>query len=253
MATVKANISAGYPGHGVLTDINLTVPPGFTVMVGANGSGKSTLMRTIAGLLRPLKGAVSIDGRDIRTLGHRELARKVCFIGSGGGMSTSLTVRQVVEAGRHPYTGILGILSAADVLAVENAMADVGINSLADKRISDISDGERQKSLIAKALSQQASVMLLDEPTSYLDVASRLEVLRLLKELATEKGITLVVSTHDVAPALAVADYVISIVPEAQTPVVIQPAHSPELSQRLDNVFAARGIHYNPVTGNFEI
>lgn len=248
------NLTIGYRRRTVLADINLELPPAsVTLLVGANGTGKSTLLKTISGVIPPLAGQILVDGRNMASIGRREAARLMAIVytdrsGSAGG----LTVRELVALGRQPHTGFLGRLGADDRHIVDTAMADVGIHAKADSFLSDISDGERQKAMIARALAQQTPIVLLDEPTSYLDAASRLDILALVSRLSRTRRRTILLSTHDTAPALAIADNVITITP-ADTPAVdIHPVGTPALDNRMTRIFPDRPVRYNPRTHDYE-
>lgn len=242
----------GYRGRGLFSPFSLTVPRGtMNVIVGANGTGKSTLLHTIAGLLPPVAGEIFIDGENLKQMGRRSQARTMSFVYTERNAATGLTVREVVETGRYPHTGFLGRMSAEDKVVVEAAMHDVGIEHKADAYLSDISDGERQKTMIARVLAQQTPVVLLDEPTNFLDAASRIETLGLIKRLTAEKGITALISTHDIPTALSLADNVITVLPSDAAPVEITPVGSDRAIHRLDSVFVDRGIRFDPMRRDY--
>ena len=177
-------------------------------LVGANGVGKSTLMRTLSGFQSALQGTVCFSGQAIGEYTPRDLA------GGGGGVLTErestpdLTVEEVVAIGRMPYTNFWGRLTMVDRQAVDEAISLVGIESLRHKKIGRVSDGERQKVMIAKALAQQTDIILLDEPTAFLDYGSKVSVMRLLRQLAHEQGKAILLSTHDLEIAFQTADEV---------------------------------------------
>lgn len=200
------NLSVGYDGHAVLADINVAIAPGtLTVLIGANGSGKSTLLRTLSGVQKPVEGTVIIEGRDIADLSRTARARTLAMVftdRTGGG---GLTVAETVSIGRHPYTGMLGHLSNRDKEIIDGAIADVGMTAFTHRRLGSLSDGERQKVMIARALAQTTPLILLDEPTAFLDVAGRIEITNLLHHLA-DNGHTIVLSTHDLGSAIEAAD-----------------------------------------------
>lgn len=251
MTAIRLNCSIGYGHRVVVPALDLEIGSGVTVLIGANGTGKSTLLRTIAGVQRPLGGTVMIGDTDVSAMSRRRLAQTLSFVYTDREVSGGLTVRELVEMGRYPYTGILGRLSAEDREKVNGAMADVGIIAKADAFLSQISDGERQKAMIARALAQETPVILLDEPTSYLDAASRLEILALLRRLAEEHDKTVLLSTHDTSAALTVADNVLTIIPDRVA--TLCAVGSPELAGILNDVFAARGITYDPVRRDFTL
>lgn len=200
------SLSVGYDGYAVLSQIDVAIAPGtLTVLIGANGSGKSTLLRTLSGVQKPVGGKIDIEGRDIAALSRTERARTLSMVftdRTGGG---GLTVSETVGIGRHPYTGMLGHLGNRDKEIIAAAIADVGMGAFVDRRLGSLSDGERQKVMIARALAQTTPLMLLDEPTAFLDVAGRIEITALLRRLADE-GHTIVLSTHDLGSAIEAAD-----------------------------------------------
>lgn len=244
MSLRTENLSIGYDGHALLEDINVGIPAGaFAVLLGPNGAGKSTFLRTIAGVAHPIAGSIFIGDQQIGELGPRNLARRLAMVftdRNGGGM---LTVREAVEIGRHPYTGLWGRLSGSDHRKVDEAISAVGMTDKADRYIGTLSDGERQKTMIAKALAQDTPLIVLDEPTAFLDVAGRVEVLRLLSELSRE-GKTILLSTHDIAPAMEQATHVLAIDPAART--MISGSKTEMLATRaIDKPFAAYNMIFD--------
>lgn len=246
------NLAVGYKGVPLLPPFNLEIPKGtINVIVGANGAGKSTLLHTIGGTVPPIGGSVEIMGQSVRSLSYRQLARLVSFVYTDRLRSGGLTVRELIEMGRHPYTGFLGRLSDDDRKITEKAIADVGIEAKMNSFLSDVSDGELQKALIARALAQQTPIILLDEPTNFLDSASRLEILRLIRELVNQSGLTVLFSSHDTSAALNYADNVITLLPHGTPHVSINRTGSSEAAERLTAVFADRGITFNPEINDF--
>ena len=195
--------------HVVAEELNASLPKGtMACLVGANGVGKSTLMRTLSGFQPALRGEVRIEGRALEEYTPRELSEKIGVVLTERESVPELTVEEVVAIGRAPYTNFWGRLTAADHRAVDEAIALVGIEHLRHKKIGRVSDGERQKAMIAKALAQQTSVILLDEPTAFLDYGSKVAVMRLLRRLAHEEGKAILLSTHDLEIAFQTADEV---------------------------------------------
>lgn len=205
------NLTTGYRSHGetivITRNIDAVLNGGeLTCLLGPNGSGKSTLMRTIAGFLKSIGGNVTIDGKALGAMENGEMAKKVSVVLTSRVEAPNITVREVVELGRSPYTGFFGKISKEDAEAAENAMEMVGIADLANRRVSTLSDGERQKAMIAKALAQETPIILLDEPTAFLDYPSKVGIMMLLKRLAHESGKAVFLSTHDLEIALQIAD-----------------------------------------------
>ena len=189
----------------VVTAINATLHTGEVVaLIGLNGAGKSTLLRTLSAFQPPLSGKVEFTMGDVAALSPAELAKCVSVVLTENSFAT-LTVDELVALGRTPYTGFLGRLTAVDKAVVAAAMKRMGIAHLAGRVVTTLSDGERQKCLIAKAIAQQTPLMLLDEPTAFLDFRSKVQLFRTLRALATDDGKAVVVSTHDIEMALRFA------------------------------------------------
>ena len=182
-----------------------------TCILGPNGAGKSTLLRTLCGFQPALGGSASIEGTDISQLSPTQMAHKVSVVLTYKPDTPSLTAEEMVAMGRAPYTGFWGTIHSADKKVVEQAMHTVGITSLASRRMGTLSDGELQKVMIAKALAQQTPVILLDEPTAFLDYASKVQVMKTLSSLAHQEGKTILMSTHDMELAARLADNLLEI------------------------------------------
>ncbi|MBT2451402.1 ABC transporter ATP-binding protein [Streptomyces sp. ISL-43] len=195
--------------RAVLSGLDLVARAGeLTVLLGPNGAGKSTLLRTLCGLLPPLSGHIRLSGDSIEHQPPAALARRLAVVLTDRIDAGLLSARELVSLGRHPHTGFTGRLTPADHAAVQWALEAVGAGHLADRPAAELSDGERQRVLTARALAQEPEVVLLDEPTAFLDVPSRVALTVLLRDLARDKGLTVVVSTHDLELALRVADAV---------------------------------------------
>lgn len=205
------NLSIGYTTkHGVKVvaeDICGDIRSGeLTCLLGANGVGKSTLLRTLSAFQPKTGGEIFIEGRELSTFTDKELSRKIGVVLTEKPDVRNMTVRELVSLGRSPYTGFWGNYSKEDLLIVDESICLVGIEPLSRRPIHTLSDGERQKVMIAKALAQQTPVIYLDEPTAFLDYPSKVEVLQLLRRISREAGKTIFLSTHDVELALQLAD-----------------------------------------------
>lgn len=201
------NLAIGNGGKPVMAGINACVQSGeLTCLIGRNGTGKSTLLRTIAGFQQPLEGRIMYGEQDLQTIGNKERARLIGVVLTEKPDVQNMTVREVVALGRMPYTGFFGVLSKDDWKTVDKAIATVKIESLAQRLIGSLSDGERQKVMVAKALAQQTPIILLDEPTAFLDYPSKVELMQTLRLLAKKMDKTIVLSTHDIELALEYAD-----------------------------------------------
>ncbi len=188
----------GYGHNELLKDVNTVFHGGhLTALIGRNGTGKSTLIRAIAGLNRSCTGSVIIDSREIDTLQPEQLSRRLALVTTERVRVAHLSCRDVVAAGRAPYTNRFGTLSAADNEIVDSALDRVGMSDFAKRSISTLSDGEAQRVMIARALAQQTGNLILDEPTSFLDMPSRRQLAALLNSLALDEGKCVIFSTHE--------------------------------------------------------
>jgi len=209
-ALVAQAVRAGYGARVVLGGCDLALRDGEIVaIVGPNGAGKSTLLRVLAGLIAPRAGSVSLDGRDVRTFDRRALARRVAVVPQVFETLFPFTVREIVMLGRTARLPLLGRRSPDDVAAVQRALTVFGIADLAERRIDEISGGERQRAVLAMALAQGGDVLLLDEPTAHLDPAHQLTTLALLRDLARARGLAIVAALHDLNLAATVATRVV--------------------------------------------
>ena len=210
------HLTVGYGEKAILSNINQSLREGQMVcLLGANGVGKSTLLRTLAGFLPPLSGKVMLEGRDLLSFSLSERSRAVSVVLTERVEVPYMKVEDLVGMGRSPYTGFFGTLTKEDKTIISEAIELVGITDLAGRTIDTLSDGERQKALLAKALAQQTPIILLDEPTAFLDFHAKISTLRLMLRLAHETNKTILLSTHDVGMALRLSD-VLWIVQDGQ-------------------------------------
>jgi len=177
-----------------------------TCLLGPNGVGKSTLVKAILGQIIPWKGELLLENQPLHNFGTEELAKRISVVLTDPVFPGNMTVGQLVALGRTPHTGWLGKLSIEDIEIVEKALSDTKIMDLKDDRLSEISDGQRQKAMIARALAQDGRLMVLDEPTAHLDLVNRFEIMQLLREIAAKKGKSILVVTHDLDIAVETAD-----------------------------------------------
>lgn len=211
--TISAeNLAVGYNGKVLIDGISLTLRQGtVTALIGPNGSGKSTILKTLTKNLKEISGASYIGGRDIKEWSDREFAKQVSVVWTDRIKPELLTCGDVVAAGRYPYTGKLGILSEQDWDEVRDAMELVGISDMAEKDFNALSDGQKQRVMIARAVCQRTPALILDEPASYLDIRYKAELFYLLRKLAKERKTTIVLSIHEVELAGKIADYVVCV------------------------------------------
>ena len=208
-----SQLSVGYTlSHPVISDINLELRSGqLACLIGENGIGKSTLLKTLTGFLPKLKGSLLLGNRDIESFSQRELARQVSIVLTQKPDVQNLTIEEIIGLGRSPYTGFFGRLRAEDRKVVDDAIATMGIEKLRGRMIQTLSDGERQKVMIAKALAQETSIILLDEPTAFLDFPSKAETFQSLLRMAHERDKLILLSTHDLELAVRFADSLLEV------------------------------------------
>lgn len=213
MQITLSHLSVGYKvGHTVVSDINLTLQSGqLACLIGENGVGKSTLLKTLTGFLPKLEGSLLLDGKDISEFSQRALARQISIVLTQKPDVQNLTVEEIIGLGRSPYTGFFGKLHANDQQIVDESITVVGIEKLKNRMIQTLSDGERQKVMIAKALAQQTPVIFLDEPTAFLDFSSKVETFQLLQRMAHEMGKLVLLSTHDLELAVRFSDTLLQV------------------------------------------
>ena len=250
------DLSIGYRSkHSVKTvseGISDTIRSGeLTCLLGENGAGKSTLLRTLSGFLPPLAGGISILGKPLQAYREKELATVIGVVLTEKNNLQNMTVAELVGMGRSPYTGFWGRLSAEDRRKVDASLELVGIVSLRDRMMQMLSDGERQKVMIAKALAQETPVIFLDEPTAFLDYPSKVEILHLLHRLSRDMQKTVFLSTHDLELALQIADQLWLMA--RGHGVTVGTPEDLALSGTLDSFFKRKGVVFEKQTGLYRI
>ncbi|MFG2539874.1 ABC transporter ATP-binding protein [Streptomyces sp. NPDC048511] len=242
-------LTLGYSDRVVVESLDLTVPPGkVTVVVGANACGKSTLLRSMSRLLAPRKGQVLLDGRQVHRMPAKELARTLGLLPQSPIAPEGITVLDLVGRGRHPHQGVFSRWSEKDDAAVASALETTQTAELADRAVDELSGGQRQRVWIAMALAQQTDLLLLDEPTTFLDASHQIEVLDLLTDLNRTRGTTVVMVLHDLNLAARYADHLIALaagrIHAAGTPAEVLT------EETVETVFGLRSrIIEDPVSG----
>ena len=200
----------GYGDHTVLSGINVSLPPGkFTAILGHNGCGKSTLLKSLAGMLPVKRGSVTLEGQPIKSFATKALARQVSYLAQGAVAPEGLSVAELVAQGRYPHRKLFASWNTADTDAVERALSLTATKDLSDRPLQELSGGQRQRAWIAMTLAQEGRIVLLDEPTSFLDPAHQLEVLSLVRRLVRDEGTTVAAVLHDLNHAAQFADHII--------------------------------------------
>jgi len=206
------DLTVGYDGKPLISGIGFHVKRGQVLtLIGPNGSGKSTILKTIVGQLKPIAGVILMDGEDIRQRSRNDVAKRMAIMMTERLQPELMTCRDMVSTGRYPYTGRLGLLSEEDKAIVQDALEQVDAVSIADRSFTNISDGQRQRVLLARALCQQPEIIILDEPTSFLDIRYKLELLSILKRMVREKNLAVIMSLHELDLAERVSDLVICV------------------------------------------
>lgn len=247
-----SRLAVGYNGKPLIKDIEIRLQKGqILTLIGPNGSGKSTILKSITKHLQSIYGTVYIDTRSIEEMSSKELSYQVSVVLTERLRTELMTCEDVVATGRYPYTGMLGILSRQDKLQVRKAMELVNAWELKERDFRQISDGQRQRILLARALCQEPQIIVLDEPTSFLDVRYKLELLNILRTMAEERGITVIMSLHELEMAQKVSDLVVCVKGET-----ITHFGSPqEIFQKelIGELYELTNGSYNPLFGSFEM
>ena len=206
------NIVTGYDKKIIIDGIDITIPSNkISVIIGANACGKSTLLKTLARLIKPKSGEVIIDGKKITSMPSKELAKVLGLLPQSPVVPEGITVSDLVSRGRFPYQTLLKGMDQTDFDAVEEALEIMGITELANRSVDELSGGQRQRVWIAMALAQQTDILLLDEPTTYLDITYQVEILDLLTDLNRKRGTTIVMVLHDINLSARYADYIFAL------------------------------------------
>ena len=256
-AIALKNLSVGHRvgrrhSKTILGGIEASLMPGqFTFLLGPNGAGKSTLLRTIVGSQKALGGTVMLDGHDLARLSARERARRLSVVLTDRVDVGLMSVRSLVALGRAPYSGLLARNGRDDAAIIDWAIAASGATNLANRMVHELSDGERQRAMIARALAQQPSILVLDEPTAFLDLTRRVEMTALLNGLVRQTGLAVLMSTHDLDLALRLADQVWLVHGDGRF-----DTGAPEdlaLSGAIGRAYAGKGMEFDHSSGTFTI
>jgi len=249
------DVAIGYKAKGtqkvIASDISVALPSGsLTALIGANGIGKSTLLRTLTGIQQPLGGSVLVDGKSLEKYSQKELSQNLAVVLTESLPPSDLTVFELVALGRQPYTNWLGSLSPEDTAKTNEALQLTQTSGLAAKRHFELSDGQLQRVLIARALAQDTALIILDEPTTHLDLQHKVSLLRLLKKLSAEQGKCILYSTHDLDLALQLSDLVMMMMPGK---TLLGTPEKLIRERAFDRLFDDTGIVFDPEKRGFFI
>ena len=246
------NLEVGHQNKTIISGLNLQLQTGkMTCLLGQNGAGKSTLLHTLTGMIPALSGEVSILEKSIKNQTPQQQAKLIAVVLSQKLTPINLTVLDVVSLGRTPHTNWLGHLSKKDLSKVNEALELVHLNDLAHRSINELSDGEKQRVMIAKALAQDTPLLILDEPTAHLDVSNRVALLTLLKSLAKETQKSILLSTHELEMAIQLADTIWLI--DTQRKMNIGAPEDLVLNGKISQLFDSKHVFFNPEKGNFQL
>ena len=246
------NLTVGYDGRPLIRDITIGVKKGEIVtLIGPNGAGKSTILKSITRQLKSIAGTVEIGRQELRRMTHRDLATRMAVVLTERMKPELMTCRDVVATGRYPYTGRLGLLTREDEAKVDAAMETVHALELSDRDFNAVSDGQRQRILLARAICQEPEIIVLDEPTSFLDVRHKLELLSILRRMTRRNGITVIMSLHEIDLAQKISDRILCVKGET-----IDRFGTPEEvfdEERIRELYDIRQGYFDPCFGSIEL
>ena len=246
------DLVVGYDGVPLLSDVNIQLHAGeIMTLIGPNGAGKSTILKSIVGYLESLGGAVFISGKPAGELTAHELSLELSVMLTERMRTELLTCADIVETGRYPYTGRLGILSDEDREKVRDAMDMVHVWDLRDRDFMQISDGQRQRILLARAIAQEPHIIMLDEPTNYLDIHYQIELLNVLRRLVRERDVAVIMSLHELPLARKVSDYVMCI--KGDGVVAAGPSSEIFTPEVINELYDLEPGVFDPVSGNIRL
>ncbi|MCM1353025.1 MAG: ABC transporter ATP-binding protein [Alistipes senegalensis] len=245
------NFTIGYGERTLIKEVDAVIKEGqLTALIGRNGSGKSTLLRAIAGLNRNYSGEIFLAGTDAREVSHEEMAKTLAFVSTERMRIPNMRCRDVVAIGRAPYTDWIGTMQPEDREIVEQSLASVNMESYADRTMDKMSDGECQRIMIARALAQSTPIILLDEPTSFLDLPNRYELCALLARLAHDENKCILFSTHELDIALSLSDAIALIDPPRLSCL---PTEEMRRSGCIERLFRNNSVVFDTATGSIKV
>lgn len=246
------DLAVGYNGQALIHDINIDIPRGkILTLIGPNGAGKSTILKSITRHLSKIAGQVYIGSQEIYAWSARELARQVAVVLTDRIRPELMTCEEVVAMGRYPYTNAMGKLTDRDQAVVREAMERVHAADLADRDFTTLSDGQRQRIMLARAIAQEPEIIILDEPTAYLDIRHKIELLDILREMAHGKGITVIMSLHEIDLATKISDYLLCV--KGDTIAAFGPPEDILAGDAIDRLYGIQHGSYDLLFGSVEL
>lgn len=246
------NLAVGYNGRALIHDINIQIEKGkILTLIGPNGAGKSTILKSITRHLSKISGQVFIGDQEIYAWPAKELAKRVAVVLTDRINPELMTCEEVVAMGRYPYTNIMGRMTPADKEIVGEAMRRVHATELAERDFTTLSDGQRQRIMLARAIAQEPEIIILDEPTAYLDIRHKIELLDILREMAHDKGITVIMSLHEIDLATKISDYLLCV--KGDTIAAFGPPEEILFGDTIDQLYGIEHGSYNLLFGSVEL
>lgn len=246
------SLCVGYNGNALIKDIDIALGKGrILTLIGPNGSGKSTILKTISRQIARLRGGAALDGADLFSMSAKELAKKQAVVLTDRIRPELYTVREIVSLGRYPYTNMIGRLTKEDGAIVDSCLELVNASELSNRDFSTLSDGQKQRVILARALAQQPELLVLDEPTAFLDIKHKTELLSILRSLARDSGVTVIMSLHEIDLALKASDLILCVKGER-----IAAFGTPEevLSEvSIEELYGLEKGSYDPLFGSVEL
>lgn len=246
------NLAVGYNGETLIHDIDIALGKGrILTLIGPNGSGKSTILKTVARQLAVIRGEVCVDGSEIRSMTAKDLAKKQAVVLTDRIRPELYSVREIVGLGRYPYTNMVGRMTEEDKRIVEDSLELVNAKELADRDFMTLSDGQKQRVILARALAQQPELLILDEPTAFLDIKYKTELLSILRLLARERGVTVIMSLHEIDLAAKASDLLICV--KGETVAAFGTPDEVMSQMPIEELYGLNKGTYDPALGSVEL